>query len=353
MKRFFVLLCVFILLFAISRTSVSAVDEEEIYRESGALELEGDRETGLWDSVWSTLTAALTGGAGKAIKHGATIAACLILIAVLKGVVSIRQESLCAAFDFVSAAVLGAAAFPGVYGVFVYTKAAVESMHVFCLSLLPVTTSLYAMGGNTAQGVSAGAGMSLFLTVTETVNSRLLMPLLSTGFAFALTGLLPSAETIAPVGTFIKNCATTLIAFVFSLVCFVFYFQTALTAAADSFAYRTVRFASGTFIPLIGNAVGDSARTVFGAVSTVKASVGALGLGVVAGYLLPPLISALLYKGAFSFCALIASLCGMEKQSRFIKELGALLGASLALLVACMVVFIVISAVFLKSGVTA
>jgi len=353
MKRFFVLLCVFILLFAISRTSVSAVDREEIYKESGAAELEGDREKGLTDSLWSTLTTALTGGAGKAIKHGAMIVACLLLVAVLKGVSAIREESLSSSFDFVSAAVLGAASFPAVYGVFVYAKEAVESMHVFCLSLLPVTTTLYAMGGNTAQGLSAGAGMSLFLTVTETVNSRLLMPMLSTGFAFALTGLLPAAESIAPVGTFIKNCATTLITFVFSLVGFVFYFQTVITAAADGLAYRTVRFASGAFIPLIGNAVGDSARTVFGAVSTVKASVGALGLSVVMGYLLPPLVCILLYKASFSFCALFASLCGLEKQSKFIKELGALLGAALALLVACITVFIVISAVFLKSGVSA
>ena len=352
MRRFFILLCVFLLLLCINRTSVSAVDEDYICSESGASRLEGE-ETELWESVWSALCTALTGGVGKAFKFGASIIACLVLIALIGGIRTLKDNDLStAAFDFVSAASLGAAAFPAVYSVFLYVKAAIESIHAFCAALLPVTVTLYSMGGNPTQAVSAGSGMSMFLTATETVNAKLLLPLLTVGFAFALTGLLPGAESIAPFGSFIKNCATTLIAFVFSLVGFVFYFQTAIAASADGFAYRSVKFASGTFIPLIGNAVGDSARTVFGAVSVVKASVGNLGLCVVMGYLLPPLVSVLLYKGAFSFCAMFASFCGLEKQARFIKELGSLLGASLALLIGCGVVFIVISAVFLKSGVS-
>lgn len=353
MRRFFILLCVLLLLLSINRTSVSAVDEDYIRKESGATELKGE-EGPLTESLWRTLSTSLTGGIGKAFKHGALIAACLVLIAVFGGLRSIKGEDLSTAtFDFVSAASLGAAAFPAVYGVFLYAKAAIESMHAFCVTLLPVTVTLYSMGGNPTQGVAAGSGMSMFLTVTETVNAKLLLPLLTVGFAFALTGLLPGAEGIAPFGSFIKNCSTTLIAFVFSLVGFLFYFQTAIAAGADSFAYRSVKFASGAFIPLIGNVVGDSARTVFGAVSVVKSSVGGLGLCVVMGYLLPPLVCVLLYKGVFSFCAMFASLCGLEKQARFVKELGALLGASLALLVGCGVVFTVISAVFLKSGVSA
>jgi len=257
-----------------------------------------------------------------------------------------------AAMDFVSAVALSAACFPALSMSFEYAKAAVEGLCGFSVSLMPVMGALYSMGGNTAQGVAAVSGFSVFLTVTEVVCAKLLLPVLSVGFAFSLTGLLPGAASLAPLSSFVKNLSCTLIAFTFSLVCFGFYTQTAVTVAADNFAYRSIKFASGSFVPLIGNAVGDSARTVFGAVSTVKASVGVLGICVVMGYLIPPLISAIVYKGTFSFCALFARLCGQEKQAKFVGELGSLLGASLALLVACGAVFTVISAVFLKSGAT-
>lgn len=355
MKRFFVLLLTLILLLSISKSEVFAVDTEDVYKESGAEELEKNSEdtgTNLWQRVIDILSLSLTGGANKALKHVGTILACILLLSLLGSVNAVKEQDMGGtAYEFVGASVLAAACFPALYSVFSYTKAAVESMHGFCLALLPVTTSLYSMGGNPSQGVTAGGGMSLFLTLTETVSAKLLLPLLSVGFAFALIGLLPGAENISPFGGFVKNTATTLIVFSFSLVAFVFYCQTAVSAAADGMGFKVIKFASGSFIPLIGNAVGDSARTVFSAVSTVKASVGALGISVVLGYLLPPFVSALVYKGCFSFCAVFARLCGLEKQAKFIGELGSLLGISLALLTSVLVVFIVISAVFLKSGV--
>lgn len=353
MKRFFVLLGVLLFFAALGHTRAFAVSEEEIYKASGAESLEGaESEASLQDSVWSTLTDAVSGGVPTAIKYGAYIASALIVIAVFNGLRQVREEDIGGgAFDFVSAAVLTAASFPALLSVFNYTKAAVESFCVFSSSLLPVTASLYAMGGNGSQAGAASSGLSLFLSVTEIVNARVLLPLLSLGVALALTGLLPGSEHIAPAAGIVKNWVCLLLVFVFSLVAFVFYFQTAVAATADNVGYRAVRFAAGTFIPLIGGAVGDSARTVFGAVSSVKASVGVLGLCVMTAYILPPVVSAFLYKGVFAFCAFLARLCGLEKQSRFLSELGGMLGVCLALLISCAVVFAVISAVFLKSGV--
>jgi len=354
MRRFFILLTVLILLAALDGTSVSAVSTEDIYKESGANTLAEDTAApNLWESLWKSVTSALTGGADKAFKYGGIILGCILLISLVNRLAELRKDSINGtAMDFVSGAALAAACYPAVYGVFTYTQAAINSMLVFCASLLPVMASLYSLGGNPTQAVSASGGITLFLTTAQAINARLLIPLLSAGFAFALTGLLPGAASMAPIASFLKNCTCVLIAFVFSLVGFVFYFQTAVAATADNFSYRTVKFAAGAFIPIIGNTVGDSARTVFGAVSTVKASVGVLGICVVMGYLIPPLISAIVYKGTFSFCALFARLCGQEKQAKFVGELGSLLGASLALLVACGAVFTVISAVFLKSGAT-
>ena len=355
MKRFFVFLGVLLLLAAVGQTKAFAVSEEEIYKQSGASTLEGHSSgTSLQDSAVSTLKSALTGGAANALKYGAFIVAALLVISVMNGIKQLKAEDISGGtLDFVSAAALVAACFPALYSVFNYAAAAIDSFCDFSASLLPVTASLYAMGGNNAQAVAASGGFSLFLSVTELVNARILLPLLSLGVALALTGLLPGSEHIAPAASVVKNWCCVLIAFVFSLVGYVFYFQTAVAASADTFSYRAAKFASGSFIPVIGGAVGDSARTVFGAVSSVKASVGTLGLCVMLAYVLPPLVSALLYKAMFSFCAFFAKLCGLEKQGKFLTELGGMLGACLALLISCGAVFTVISAVFLKSGVSA
>lgn len=353
MRRFLISLCVLILLITISRVKAFAADTDEIYRESGAQGLVAEEsEDDLLSSVWDILACSFEGVAGGAFKYGGLILGCVVLLALTDNMDKLRDGGKGFGFDFVSAAVLAASSFPALELVFSYTKSAVEGLCAFSVSLLPVMTALYSMGGNAAQAVAASSGLSLFLTVTEVICAKLLLPVLSMGFAFALTGLLPGSTSLGPVSAFLKNAVCMLIAFVFSLICFVFYFQTAVSATADNLTYRSVKFASGAFIPLIGNAVGDSARTVFGAVSTVKSTVGVYGLTVMLTYLLPPIISAVVYKLTFAFCALTARVCGLEKQAKFLSDIGALLGVSMALLIAASVVFTVISAVFLKSGVS-
>ncbi|MBQ7048014.1 MAG: hypothetical protein IJN86_03610 [Clostridia bacterium] len=354
MKRFFIYLGVLLVLMACTQLKAHAVQEQDIYERSGAEELGAEKDINFLDKVWEIFTDAYEGAIGGAFKYCGIILGCLILLSLAENLRALREDKGSgAAMDFVSAVALSAACFPALSMSFEYAKAAVEGLCGFSVSLMPVMGALYSMGGNTAQGVAAVSGFSVFLTVTEVVCAKLLLPVLSVGFAFSLTGLLPGAASLAPLSSFVKNLSCTLIAFTFSLVCFGFYTQTAVTAAADNFAYRSIKFASGSFVPLIGNAVGDSARTVFGAVSVVKSSVGAWGLAVMLAYLLPPVISGFLYKLAFSFCSVSAKLFGLEKAAKFLGELSSLLGISLALLIAAAIVFTVISAVFLKSGVSA
>lgn len=350
MGRFFVCICLAAVLLGPLR--VAAVDEEDVSLRSGADELVSD-DTQLGDKVFSVVEDAIEGFGKGAFKYFGLILACLVLLSFINNLKELRNEgALGDTMDFVSAVALSAACFPALQISFSYTKAAVEGLCVFSASLLPVMTSLYAMGGNTAQGLASATGFGMFLTVCEAVCAKLLMPLLSAGFAFALTGMLPGSTSLSSLASFIKNTVSTLLAFVFSVISFVFYFQTAVTAAGDNLAYRSIKFASGTFVPIIGNAVGESARTAFGAVSVVKATVGAFGIGVMLSYLLPPILSGVMYKLCFSLCSVAAKLMGLEKPAAFLTELSSLLGICLAFLVGTALVFTVISAVFLKSGVT-
>lgn len=354
MKRFFISLFVLIFLLAVSRTSANAVTPEELMDACGADEIITEEDVDFGERLWTCVKSTVTGCADGILRHAGLILACVVLLALSASIGSLREnEALSSVFEFAGAAALAAACFPALYTVFSYTKLAVDSLCAFGLSLVPVMASLYALGGNPAQAVAASSGTLTFLNAAQLVSSELIMPLLSLGFAFALIGMLPGGTQTASVASFIKNSVCLLITFVFSLACAAFYFQSAIAASADNMAYRSVKLAAGSFIPVIGGAVGESTRTAFGAVSVVKSTVGAGGVLAMFGYLLPPLISASLYRFVFSAASVVGKLCGCEKQGKFLGEVGSLVGISTAVLVACGVVFTVISAVFLKSGVAA
>ena len=65
-------------------------------------------------------------------------------------------------------------------------------------------------------------------------------------------------------------------------------FQTIIAAAADNYIYRTVKFASGVFIPVIEILSRRQSRVSGGGV--VKSTTEAVGLVTVMSLVLPPVI---------------------------------------------------------------
>jgi len=130
------------------------------------------------------------------------------------------------------------------------------------------------------------------------------------------------------------------------------YLQTAIAASADNYAYRSVKFASGVFIPVIGNMLGDATRTVFGSIGVIKSVTGAIGITVILSILIPPIVLVILYKFALLGSAIISRVMGCDRESRFLYELNGILNVLMALMVGAGAVLIIAVAIFIKTGVS-
>lgn len=357
LRVFSLLLAIVLLALQAASLRVYADDTDTVLKQSGAdaIVTDGSPSTaeGFKLKTVEILRESLSAAFGGLLSSFAKICTCLLLIAVMNSFKSVQKDSsLENAFDLLSAAVLTCVSFPVLLSVFNSARNAIDSLSLFSSALMPVMAGLYALGGNAATAVASNSSFAVLLSVTEIVSSKVIMPFLQLGFGFTLAGALPSSERLGSITSFIKNSLCTLIAFVFSLIGFIFYFQSAITAVADNYAYRGLKFASATFIPIIGNMLGESARTVFGAVSVVKASTGAVGVATMLAYIMPNVVMTVLYKLMFLLCSALARLAGLDRESRFFSEMNALLSVVMALMIGCSALFIVLIAVFIKSGVT-
>jgi stage III sporulation protein AE len=263
-----------------------------------------------------------------------------------------KGEELDTACGYISALALSAVAFGVVYNVFILVTASMESLTVVMSSLLPIMGSLFVMGGNGAAGAATTASLTLVLTIISLLCTKLLLPLLRTSFALCLVGALPSGRDLSSVTNFIKSLATTLLISLFTLLGIALYFQTSIAAAGDNYFSRSVRFASGVLIPIIGNMLGDAARTVMASVSLVKATVGAAGLVMILSVIIPPLITVVLNKLVLSVSSALAKAMGCEKEGALLFDLCGILNILLALVAGAGCVCIIALALFIKTGVT-
>jgi stage III sporulation protein AE len=132
---------------------------------------------------------------------------------------------------------------------------------------------------------------------------------------------------------------------------FIMVFQTAVAAAADNAAIRSLKFASGVFIPVIGNMLGENVKSVITAVETVKTTVGAVGVVTIFSIILPPIIYTVLYKLSILFCAIFSRVLGLDKESDFLYEINSLFNVLVAIMCGTGMLFIISVAVFAKTGV--
>lgn len=316
-------------------------------------ELSGDSEINLFGKILQFITNAFKTGAVSALQCFALIMTVVILSSVFSAFKwTTANPSLHLAYEYISILALSGVTFTIFTSVFEFVQKALESLNTFMASLLPVVSSLYIFGGNPAASAASNSALLLFFSLMSTISSKFLMPFLQIAFALCLATALPGTVNLTSVSTLVKNTTTTVMAFIFSLFGFVMYLQTTIAASADNYTYRTVRFASGVFVPVIGSIIGDATRTVFGSIGVIKSTAGAIGITVILSIVIPPIVLVIFYKLALLGCAILSRVLGCEKESSFLYELNGIMNVLMALVIGSAAVLIIAIAVFIKTGVS-
>ena len=107
-------------------------------------------------------------------------------------------------------------------------------------------------------------------------------------------------------------------------------FKTNLSASADSAATRTIKFA-GSFIPVVGSALGETVRSLMTGVNLIKSSVGFLGIIIVIVLILPLFLKIISAKICIDVSVIAASLLECKKESAFLKEISGVINFLLSI----------------------
>ncbi len=214
--------------------------------------------------------------------------------------------------------------------------------------MIPVLGVLLAAGGNTA-AASAGCGsLMLFLNLGENLCKTVFLPLIAVSCGFSAVAWLSGGGRLRGILVCLRRVTTFGLGLFGAIFSAVFAFQTVLSAGADSVAARTVRFAVGSAVPVIGGAVGDAVRTVGSALHYLKDTVGLLGILLTALLVLPPLVRLLLYRATLTLNGAAAELLGAEQEGKLIFAFADLGGVLLALLCVAVLCFIFALVLFVR-----
>ena len=273
---------------------------------------------------------------GECVGILASVCGLLILSAVFRTLrTSFGNESVARAFSFCSTLVITLALIGQSYRCLDGVTQYFSTLNSITSASVPLMGALYAMGGNITAAVASSGGLSVFMTVLEQIVSKSIVPFCGICMALALVGALDSSVRLGTLLSTLKKNYTTILSFLMMLLLAMLGAQTTLAAHGDTLAMRSVKFAAGNMIPVVGGSVSDLLRTVSASVGYLRGTVGICGILLLVLCLLPTLVELLLLRLTWQLCASVADILGCDGEKKLLDEFASILGFLIAAVSIC------------------
>lgn len=254
-----------------------------------------------------------------------------------------------AAFDLILIFSLVLYSFQALKNAVSLTTSTMTLMSDFMLMVLPITSLLQTMQGSLVASSVQQSGIRLFLSVISSFLSRGLLPMIKSLFSLICVGKFSNLG-LGSLFDFLHKTIKRLIILSFTIVGAVIGLQNLLAQSKDSLAMRSVRFAAGNFIPIVGSMVGESAKTVSASIGIVKSECGILCLILIFFVIGKPITQILLQRFFFSLAGSLASMLEEKSACGFLQGIGKIYDLLLALSISQACFFIFYITLVIRSG---
>ncbi len=216
------------------------------------------------------------------------------------------------------------------------------SLREVTTAVLPTLAFLLAATGNVTTAALTGQNITLLCAVLEHLYSSVLFPFICASAGLCIVGCITSEKAVLSLSSFFKKISDLITVFSMAFFVFVMAMQSAFATAADTLGLKTVKFAVGSFVPLVGGAVSETLGLVGGGFTYVKNTCGGVALAVIFILLLPPLLSLIFEKFIFSLLGAVSGLLDLPETEKLFCELSSIINCFIAITVSAAVVFIFI-----------
>lgn len=215
----------------------------------------------------------------------------------------------------------------------------IDTLFLFIGSMMtPVATA--ASTGAVATGtvaISTFSAMQAFIYICKAV----LLPLICVITVFSVCDKIGETPYLGGVSSILKQILKWGTGFMITIYSVVIGLQTQTAASLDSLAGKSMKYAVGSFVPVVGATLSDSLETVIAGAKTVTSALGVSGIIGVGYICCVPLINICTVSICFRLSSAIASVTSQKRVSSVIEEFSKSIGSISLVLLSVAVMFII------------
>ncbi len=224
-----------------------------------------------------------------------------------------------------------------------------DTLFLFVQSIVPSVAAASLASGHTAESASCGVvfcAMQIFIHICKEV----IFPLIAVITALGTVDNLGDTQYLKGVNSFLKKTLSWGTGLMLTLYGGVVALQTQTAGAFDSLAGKSVKYAVGNFVPIVGGALSDSLDMVMQSAKVIKSALGVSGIIGVCFLCAGPLINICSIAAAYKIAASIVSVSADKRVSAVINEIGGGIAKICINIMAVSVMFILSIAMLCRFG---
>ena len=220
-------------------------------------------------------------------------------------------------------------------------KESVQNLVGFIDMLIPILLTLIITTGNI---VSAGMLQPILLFIITFIGNfinNIILPLVLVSTALGIVSKISDRIQIDKLSKFFKSSVVWILGVVLTLFVGVVSLEGNLSSSVDGVTAKTAKAAVSSFIPVVGKILGDAVDTVIGCSSILKNAIGIIGVVVVIGICIAPIIKLTILMAVYYLGAALCQPIADSKIISLLEQMGDTFKILLAILCSVSVMLII------------
>lgn len=228
------------------------------------------------------------------------------------------------------------------------TKDAISNIVNFMNLLIPLMITLMLTTGTIVTSSAMQPILIFMVNFIGNFINNFLIPLLLVSITIAIISNVSDRVQINRLSTFLKSSVVWILGIILTIFSCTLSIEGTLSSSVDGLTGKTAKAAVSSFIPVVGKILGDTVDSVIGCGNILKNSVGIIGVIIIIGIVLIPVIKILILWISFKMTSAVCEVVADNRIVKLIDQIADSYKILLAILISISVMFIIGITIVLK-----
>lgn len=217
----------------------------------------------------------------------------------------------------------------------------IQNLVGFSSSLIPILITLMMTTGNITSANVVQPVLLFLINFIGNMISTVLLPLILVGTALGIISKISDRVQISKLSKYFKSSTVWILGISLTIFVGILSLEGTLSSSVDGITAKTAKAVVSSFIPVVGKILGDAVDTVIGCSNILKNAVGLVGVIVVIGICIVPIIKLMILMLTYYIASAICEPIADEKIISLLSQVGDTFKMLLAMLVTVSVMLII------------